>query len=86
MAQQLQHTGSEVRFIVILLLLAYVMSSAPKYIRDMRENSGQIENSDPFPFRELLRAGKAYTIQPYKRAWQSLSPKVELVAGYLSAQ
>jgi hypothetical protein len=72
MAQQLHHPATEFYFVVILLLLSYVMSSAPRYVRDWRDNPGKtgpgIEKNGDY-WKKVVAA---YTIQPYTNAWQTL--------------
>jgi hypothetical protein len=90
MAQQLNHPASEVSYIIILLLLSYVMSSAPKYVRDWRENQEKtiprIENPGT-SWKEWITST---TIAPYLNAWKKLqeSPQITGLAAktYLPAQ
>lgn len=88
MAQQLQHPATELYYVIVLLLLSYVMSSAPKYVRDWRENQ---DKTAPIPLRHPSSWKKvlaAYTIQPYTNAWKKLQQQPVNVKSpsYLAAQ
>jgi hypothetical protein len=78
MAQQLHHPASETYFLVILFLLAYVMSSAPRFVREWKKADEKSLFQPPSPAISWKKALHAYTIQPYKNAWKQMSPKMEL--------
>jgi hypothetical protein len=81
MAQQLQHTGNPTYFVVILLLLSYVMSSAPKYLRDMKEEPAPKTAVDaPGLLDQVKKLAKAYTIAPYQRVWENFQLKGAVAA------
>lgn len=89
MAQQLHHPASDTYYVVILLLLAYVMSSAPRYMRDLKNSNDKSTPSPTSPITEWKKALNVYTIQPYKNAWKQLTPKMEpadLLPYYSAAQ
>ena len=74
----MQHTntraGIDFSYLAVLLLLAYVMSSAPKYIRQFKENHSDIKIEKVSPIREVLKIGKYYGVDPYLKAWNQLVP------------
>ncbi len=74
MSYNTQNTGIEFSYLAVLLLLAYVMSSAPKYVRQFRENHEDIKIEKVSPFQQVLKIGKYYTVDPYIRTWKKLSP------------
>ncbi len=74
MLHNTNHTGTELSYLAVLLLLAYVMSSAPKYLREFRQNHREIKIEKVTPLQQVLKMGKYYTVDPYIRAWNRLSP------------
>lgn len=74
MSQHSNHTGTELSYLTVLLLLAYVMSSAPRYLRDFRQNHKEIRIEKMSPLQQVMKLGKYYTIDPYIRVWNRLSP------------
>jgi hypothetical protein len=64
----------DLSYLAVILLLAYLLTSAPKYVRQFRESHNNIKIERSYPFREVLKIGKAYTIDPYIRAFNSLRP------------
>ena len=80
MAYNTQHSTTDFSYLAVLLLLAYVMSSAPRYIRQFRENHEDIKIEKASPIREVLKLGKYYGIDPYLRVWNQLSPKQKKIA------
>ena len=90
MAQQLHHPASETYFVIILLLLSYVMSSAPRYIREWRAVHEKSIPGKHVRRTDWKKALNAYTIQPYKNAWKQLQPHnvadLLQVAAHLPAQ
>ena len=74
MSQNIQHTGSELSYLAVLLLIAYVLSSAPRYFRDFRQNHQDIKIEKVSPIQQVLKIGKYYTVDPYIRVWRQLSP------------
>ena len=69
-----QHKTTELSYLAVLLLLAYFLSSAPKYVRDFREHHNDIKMESVSPIRQMLKIGKYYTIDPYIRTWNRLTP------------
>ena len=61
-------------YVAVLLLLAYVLSSAPRYVRNFRENTQDIKIEKVSPLKEVLKLGKYYGVDPYLRAWNRLVP------------
>lgn len=80
MAQPHHSPINESYYIVILLLIAYVMSSAPRYVREFREQQEKTWPVPSAPAIEWKETLKAYTIQPYVNAWHRLRPGTELAA------
>ena len=74
MLHNTNHTGTELSYLAVLLLLAYVMSSAPKYLREFRQNHHEIKIEKVRPLQQVLKMGKYYTVDPYIRVWNRLSP------------
>ena len=74
MSPNTQHSAIDFSYLAVLLLLAYVMSSAPKYFRQFRENHQDIKIEKISPFKQVLQIGKYYTIDPYVRVWNQLNP------------
>lgn len=71
------HTGQqgmELSYLAVLLLLAYVLSSAPRYMRNFRQNHHDIKIEKISPIQQVLKLGKYYTIDPYIRVWHHLTP------------
>jgi len=78
MAQQSSRTGSHLYFFAILVLLSYVLSSAPRYVRQMRDVNAPGAAPSAEVFRQLISVGKAYTIEPYKKVWDGWNPGIGL--------
>ena len=80
MAQQLHHPAKEIYFGAILLMLSYVMSSAPRYVREWRETHQKVVPAGVQPRVQWKKIVSAYTIEPYSNAWKALTKtaKVEL--------
>jgi hypothetical protein len=74
MSPNTQQTGTDVSYLAVLLLLAYVMSSAPKYFREFRLNHREIKIESVSPIQQVLKIGKYYTVDPYIRVWNRLAP------------
>ena len=68
---------SEKYFVVILLLLSYVLSSAPRYVRSWRQEESPAKKAATTPLREIKKAVNIYALQPYKKIWQQLQPRME---------
>ena len=73
MSYNTQNAGADFSYIAVLLLLAYVMSSAPKYFRQFRENHENIKIEKVSPIKQVIKIGKYYTIDPYLKAWNKLT-------------
>jgi hypothetical protein len=74
MSYNTQQTGTDLSYLAVLLLLAYVMSSAPKYYREFRQNHREIKIESVSPIQQVLKIGKYYTVDPYIRVWNRLAP------------
>ena len=74
MSHNTDHTGTQFSYLAVLLFLAYVMSSAPRYLREFRQNHQEIKIEKVTPLQQVLKIGKYYTVDPYIRAWNRLSP------------
>ena len=74
MSHNTDHTGTQLSYLAVLLLLAYVMSSAPRYLREFRQNHHEIKIEKVSPLQQVLKIGKYYTVDPYIRVWNRLSP------------
>ena len=74
MSYNTNHAGTELSYLAVLLLLAYVMSSAPRYLREFRQNHKEIKIEKVSPLQQVLKIAKYYTIDPYVRAWNKVSP------------
>ena len=74
MSPNTQHSAIDFSYLAVLLLLAYVMSSAPKYWRQFRENHQDNKIEKVSPIKQVLQIGKYYTIDPYMRVWNQLNP------------
>ncbi|HUQ66269.1 MAG TPA: hypothetical protein VM101_08945 [Flavitalea sp.] len=77
MSYNTQHSSTDFSYLVVLLLLAYVMNSAPKYIRQFRQTHENIKIQTPIPIKQVLKMGQYYTITPYVQAWVKLSAPVK---------
>ncbi len=64
----------ELSYLTVLLLLAYVLSSAPRYLREFRQNHQEIKIEKVSPIQQVLKLGKYYTIDPYIKVWHRLAP------------
>lgn len=82
MAQQLPHPASELYFVMVLLLLSYVMSSAPRYVRQMKVEHQKKAPVPVRPAQSWKTLLNAYTIRPYTRAWKQLQTKEFLASLY----
>jgi hypothetical protein len=74
MEQNSQAASINLSYLAVLLLLAYVLSSAPKYIRNFRENHNDIKIETISPIKKVLKIGRYYAVDPYLRAWNRLVP------------
>lgn len=83
MSQSLHHPANESYFIVILLLMAYVMSSAPRYVREFRNQPEKTIPVPAAPVQQWKEVLKAYSIQPYMNAWHQLRPQTTQLAELL---
>lgn len=68
------YNSTDFSYLAVLLLLAYFLSSAPKYVRTFREHHIDIKIEKVPPFKQVLKFGKYYTIDPYIRIWNRLTP------------
>ena len=57
-----------------LLFLSYVMSCAPRYWRERRDN--EKPQKQAATMQSILNAGKRYALDPYKNLWRSWQPAV----------
>jgi len=69
-----QQSTTDLSYIAVLLLLAYFLSSAPKYVRQFREHHNELKIERISPIKQVLKIGKYYTIDPYIRTWNRLTP------------
>ena len=78
MAQHLQ-THADTGYLAIVLLLAYVLSSAPKFVRNLEHDKQPAKTEHKSFTRNMIKAGKS-AVQQYVRAWErvqgSLTPAV----------
>ncbi len=74
MSHNPHQAGTDLSYLAVLLLLAYVLSSAPRYFREFRKNHEDIKIEKVSPIRQVLKIGKYYTVDPYIRVWNRLSP------------
>ena len=74
MSYNTQSAGTDFSYVAVLLLLAYLMSSGPKYLRQFRETHNNIKIESVSPIRQVIQVGKFYTIDPYLKAWNKLKP------------
>lgn len=88
MAQHHVTRSTNLLFIVILFFLSYVLSSAPKYLRGLKENKADTAVMRSFPTEQLMKIGMLYGAGPYIRAWKSFKPSIEVrpLLGYFVAQ
>lgn len=77
MAQHHVTPSTHLLFIVILFFLSYVLSSAPKYLRGLKENKADTAVMRSFPTDQLMKIGMIYGAGPYIRAWKSFRPSIE---------
>lgn len=61
-------------YLAVLLLLAYVLASAPRYVRTFKQNHNHIRIENPAPLRQLINYTKYYGIDPYVRVLKQLTP------------
>jgi len=81
MAQQVHNTHPDFASIAILLLLSYVLSSAPRFVRNLqREAPVPAAVQQQSTRNGWIEIGKAYTIDPYLRAWNRLSAESLLMS------
>jgi hypothetical protein len=76
MAQQLHPSDTDLSFLMILMLMSYVLCSAPKFIRQMKNYKKEIRIEAVTPIKTLIKAGRFYAIEPYKRMWTYLQSDV----------
>lgn len=74
MRHTFQNSDYNLSYIAVLLLLAYFLSSAPRYVRQVKENFHGQKTEKVSPVRGVLKLGKYYGVDPYKRAWNRLVP------------
>jgi hypothetical protein len=74
MSYNTHQASTDLSYITVLLLLAYVMSSAPRYLREFRQNHQEIKIEKASSLKQVLKIGKYYTVDPYIRVWNRLSP------------
>jgi hypothetical protein len=67
-------------YLFVLLLIAYVMASAPRYVRTFKEHHNNLKLEKVSPLRQVIRFTKYYSVDPYLKAWKSLQPKQEGLA------
>jgi hypothetical protein len=69
MAQQLQTTGTNISFLLVLFFLSYVMSSAPKYVRDVKDTYPVKPKTEKQSiFSVMKQTAGYYSIEPYEKA------------------
>lgn len=72
-----QTASIDFSYLAVLLLLAYVLASGPKYVRQLKSDTSDIKIEKVSPVKEVLKLGKYYGIDPYVRAWSRLSPSIQ---------
>lgn len=73
MSHHSHQPAADFSYFAVLLLLAYVLSSAPRYVRDFRQFHHEINIEKASPLQKVLKAGRFYTIDPYIRVWNRIS-------------
>lgn len=71
MATNNQTSKLDFSYLAVVLLLAYVMTSGPKYLKKFRETHEDIK-IEINPFQQVLKIGKAYTLDHYLRAFNAV--------------
>ena len=74
MRQNIQTASIDFSYLAVILLLAYLLTSAPKYLKHIRSSTNDIKIQNTLPVKEVLKLGKYYGIDPYLKAWNRLSP------------
>lgn len=77
MAHNTETASTELNFIVILLLLAYVLSSAPRYVRQLKDPEKGVKIENTSPIRQVLKAGMVYTVDQYLKIWKTIRPNIK---------
>jgi hypothetical protein len=72
MATNHQTSKLDFSYLAVILLLAYVLASAPKFVRQIRQEGTEIKLEKVNPFKDAWKIGKAYTIDPYLRAFNAI--------------
>jgi uncharacterized protein (UPF0297 family) len=78
MAQQLQ-THADLGYLAIVLLLAYVLTSAPRYVRNFDDNRTESRKAAHRSItRQVVDAGKL-AVNEYVKAWKMVQQSVQPV-------
>ena len=72
MSQPTTNSSLDFSYLAVILLLAYVLTSAPKYVKQFRQHHEDIKIESVSPIKAVMEIGKAYAIDPYLRAWNHL--------------
>lgn len=69
MAHQLQPSETDFTFLMNLILVSYFLCSAPKLTRQWKDNKKEIRIEAVSPIKTLIKAGRIYGFEPYKKMW-----------------
>lgn len=75
MAQQLQ-THADIGYLGIVLLLAYVLTSAPRYVRSFGKDREPHKTEHRSITRQVVNAGKL-AVNEYVKAWKLVRQSVQ---------
>jgi hypothetical protein len=78
MAQPL-HTHLDLGYLAIILLLAYVLTSAPRYVRNFDKGRDLQKTEHRSVTRQVVDAGKL-AVNEYVKAWKLVRQSVQPVA------
>jgi hypothetical protein len=78
MAQQL-HTHADIGYLGIILLLAYVLTSAPRYVRSFEKEGEMPKKEHASISRQMVNAGNL-AVNEYVKAWKLVRESVQPVA------
>jgi hypothetical protein len=77
MAQQLQ-THADIGYLGIVLLLAYLLTSAPRYVRNFEKEREPHRTEHKSITRQMVNAGKL-AVNEYVKAWKLVRESVQPV-------
>lgn len=78
MSQAASSSSSDLHYIVILFLVAYLLTSAPTFVREWRKQETKPRMESVTGIGQIIKAGKTYGVDPFVKMWKAVQPTLNL--------